>query len=166
MRAVINFFKRPTGQFVAIALFLVGVSYIARLVYVDQPREDEAAMARVGKDLIEDMARNLLKQSAGATDRDGFIGSLPARTEWYPDGTPCAAVLPITADDPFWSALGLKTGDATAYQYRFDRTAGSFVFRARRDRDCDGFYVVHHLNGTIVWPDGILGQVESQNVGE
>ena len=166
MRAVINFFKRPTGQFVAIALFLVGVSYTARLVYVDKPREDEAAVARTGKDLIQDMAGSLLKQSAAAADRDGFIDGLPVRTEWYPAATPCAAVIPIQIDDPFWSPLGLKNGVNTAYQYRFDRTAGSFVFRARRDRDCDGLFVVHHLNGTIVWPDGILGEVESQNVGE
>lgn len=166
MRALINFFKRPTGQFVGIALFLVGVSYAARLVYVDKPREDEAAMAKVGKDMIQEMARALLDQSAAATDRDGFIDSLPVRTEWYPATTPCAALIAIPGDAPFWDALGLKKGDKTAYQYRFDRTAGSFVFRARRDRDCDGLFVVHHLNGTIVWPDGLLGQVESKNVGE
>jgi hypothetical protein len=166
MRALINFFKRPTGQFVAIALFLVAVSYTARLVYVDKPREDEAAMARVGKDLIEEMANTLLKQSSVASDRDGFIAGLPTRTEWFPEIMPCAATLAVAAPNAFWAGLGFKAGDKTAYQYRFDRTAGSFVFRARRDRDCDGVFVVHHLNGTIVWPDGILGQVESKNVGE
>ncbi|MEZ4462259.1 MAG: hypothetical protein R3E66_21560 [bacterium] len=165
MRGLINFFKRPTGQFVAIALFIAGVSYAARLVYVDQPKAEEEALARSGRDRIGELANVLIEQASAAQDQDAYLNGLPTRTAWFPADLPCGASTRISSD-PFWNGLGLKPGEASAYQYRFERDTGSFVIRTRRDRDCDGLYVVHHVNGTITWPRGFVGAVESQNIGE
>lgn len=165
MHRLIKLLKRPTGQLIAIALFLVLVSYIARAVYIDQPKADEAALAKTGEERVGILASKLLENAASAESQDTFIASLPAHTDWYPNALPCAGQSKVGAN-PFWQSLGFEVGETTAFQYRFDRTAGSFEFRARRDQDCDGIFVVHHVSGTIIWPKGISGAVQSLNIGE
>lgn len=166
MRPIINFLKKPTGQFIAIALFLAGVSYTARLVYVDKPREDEALRARSGADRIGEIAQALVKKFDTSEDPAALLNTLPELADWYPADLPCGRPTNLPKPSVFWADLGFKEAAETYYQYRFERRQGAFVLRARRDQDCDGLHVVHTLRGALQWPSAHVGNLETQNADE
>lgn len=166
MRFLLDFLKKPTGQFAAIALFILSVSYVGRLVYVDQPRLADAQRARSGSDAIVSMADVLRAQADSTDDAEGFLNALPVFETWYPESLPCGRSAVFPGGVPFWERVGLKPGDATVYQYRWEREAGSFVIRARRDQDCDGLHATYAVTGTFRWPSAHVSEVEAQNSGE
>lgn len=166
MRWFINFLKKPTGQFIAIAVFLAGVSYTARLVYVDKPREDEALRARSGADRVVEIAQQLVSTGEGAENSDAFLNTMPEFADWYPSNMPCGLPVKLQKPDPFWQSIGFKDGAETFYQYRFERRGAAFVIRARRDQDCDGLFAVHTVRGGLKWPAGHASPLESQNSDE
>ena len=164
---ITNFlFTHPIGRFILIGGVALLVAYAVRFYYIDRPRIAREDLRVSGMERLDAMAASLGEALEG-DDGEAIRERLPERSAWYPAELPCGAELAYPVPrEPLWDVLGLPADGATGFQYRFDQQGERFVLRARRDTDCDGFYLVYTLTGSTDWTSVVGNRTHVQNAEE
>ncbi len=149
-------FTKPTGLAVLAALIIAGAAAYGKTYYQETYVPEDIKEAKSVRQRLTEVGHTLTaiakKQPPGTKE------PFPAPVAWTPANYVCGLPNAISEADKAhaaWSLGKLDLGKEEMFQFAFRPKGNRAQLMARADYDCDGVFVVYHLEcGTEIGDDG------------